>query len=50
MQEKNMKLAKSLLKVAFMLTILVVIPACNTMHGAGKDVERGGEKLQDAAK
>jgi predicted small secreted protein len=37
LQEKNMKLAKSLLKVAFMLTILVVIPACNTMHGAGKD-------------
>jgi len=22
---------------------------CNTMQGAGKDIEKGGEKLQDAA-
>ena len=50
MQEKNMKLAKSLLKVAFVLTVLVVIPACNTMHGAGKDVEKAGDKMQDATR
>jgi entericidin B len=23
--------------------------ACNTVHGAGKDTERAGEKMQDAA-
>ena len=23
---------------------------CNTMEGAGKDVQKGGEKIQDAAK
>ena len=23
---------------------------CNTMQGAGKDLERGGEKVQDTAK
>jgi len=23
--------------------------ACNTVHGVGKDVERAGEKTQDAA-
>jgi predicted small secreted protein len=23
--------------------------ACNTMQGAGKDIERGGEKIQGAA-
>ncbi len=23
---------------------------CNTMQGAGKDVEKAGEKIQDAAK
>ena len=23
--------------------------ACNTMSGAGKDIERGGEKIQGAA-
>lgn len=25
------------------------LAACNTVEGAGKDIERGGEKLQDAA-
>jgi len=24
--------------------------ACNTMHGAGKDIEKAGDKIQDAAK
>lgn len=23
--------------------------ACNTIHGLGEDIERGGEKTQDAA-
>jgi predicted small secreted protein len=44
-----MSLAKKLVKVAFVLTVLFVIPACNTMHGAGKDLEKGGEKIQDAS-
>ncbi len=26
------------------------LSACNTMHGVGKDIERGGEKIQDATK
>lgn len=25
------------------------LTACNTMHGFGQDVERGGEKVQNAA-
>ena len=25
------------------------LSACNTIQGAGKDIERGGEKVQDAA-
>ncbi|MFT3686302.1 MAG: entericidin A/B family lipoprotein [Phycisphaerales bacterium] len=29
---------------------LVALSACNTVEGVGKDIERGGEKLQDAAK
>ena len=38
-----------------LFTILLIIllgstlTACNTMKGIGKDVERGGEKVQDAA-
>jgi predicted small secreted protein len=26
------------------------IAGCNTMEGAGKDLERGGEKMQEKAK
>ena len=28
---------------------LLVLAGCNTMHGLGQDIERGGEKLQGAA-
>tara|TARA_R110002049_G_scaffold294163_1_gene480665 strand:- start:823 stop:966 length:144 start_codon:yes stop_codon:yes gene_type:complete len=31
-------------------SIFVVLTGCNTVAGAGKDLERGGEKVQDAAK
>ena len=27
----------------------VLLTACNTIDGAGKDIERGGEKIQGAA-
>ena len=35
-----------------MLMMLVLVGtniACNTIHGVGQDVERAGEKTQDAA-
>lgn len=42
------------MKKAFTLLLLVasgyMLSGCNTMSGLGKDVERGGEKVQDAAK
>lgn len=33
----------------FIVSILAVMAGCNTVAGAGKDIERGGEKVQDAA-
>ena len=33
----------------FITTIALSLPACNTMEGAGKDVEAAGEAIQDAA-
>ena len=33
-----------------LLALMSVLAGCNTMQGLGKDVERGGEKLQDEAK
>jgi len=42
------------MKKAFTLLLLVasgyMLSGCNTMGGFGKDVERGGEKVQDAAR
>ena len=38
--------------VALMLLSLfsvAVLSGCNTMAGMGRDIERGGEKLQDSA-
>jgi predicted small secreted protein len=32
-----------------MLVLAGFMAGCNTMAGAGKDIERGGEKLQDSA-
>ena len=32
-----------------MLVVLGANVACNTVHGFGQDVERAGEKTQDAA-
>ena len=32
-----------------MLALLGTNVACNTVHGLGQDVERAGEKTQDAA-
>lgn len=46
-------MAKKVLAVLMMLGIfgsLSAISGCNTMAGAGKDIERGGQKLHDEAK
>jgi entericidin B len=40
------KLVYLLVAAAFGLSLT----ACNTMAGMGKDIEKGGEKVQDAAK
>jgi predicted small secreted protein len=33
-----------------MSSFFVVVVGCNTVAGAGKDIEQGGEKIQDTAK
>ncbi|MDX5445940.1 MAG: entericidin A/B family lipoprotein [Zoogloeaceae bacterium] len=44
MKNKTWKLTLALLAAAF------VIGGCNTMEGAGKDIERGGEKIQEQSR
>ncbi len=38
---------KIALAIAAILSVLT-LSACNTIDGAGKDIERAGEKIQDA--
>ncbi|HET6756183.1 MAG: entericidin A/B family lipoprotein [Burkholderiales bacterium] len=37
-------------KIVAILAALLFLAGCNTMEGAGKDLERGGEKVQEKAK
>jgi entericidin B len=46
--EWRFTMGKKLLALTAALAALL-LSACNTMQGAGKDIERGGEKVQDAA-
>ena len=36
--------------ILMILAILGALAGCNTVHGLGQDIERGGEKMQDKAK
>jgi entericidin B len=40
---------KYLIILASLLTTSVLASACNTMEGLGKDVQQGGEELEDSA-
>jgi len=41
---------KNLLAVFALMFAAGVLVGCNTLQGAGKDIERGGEKIQDKAR
>jgi entericidin B len=40
---------KKAISLIALLLFSLGLTACNTMHGFGQDVERGGEKVQGAA-
>ena len=39
----------SMLFASMFLVSLFAITACNTIHGAGQDIEKGGEKIKNEA-
>jgi predicted small secreted protein len=41
-------MTKKILSVLLVLGYFAVA-GCNTMQGAGKDIQKGGEKIEDAA-
>lgn len=42
-----MKKIAAFLAIAF--TLSIPLAGCNTMKGAGQDIQKGGEKLEDSA-
>tara|TARA_R110002049_G_scaffold41689_8_gene125255 strand:+ start:616 stop:747 length:132 start_codon:yes stop_codon:yes gene_type:complete len=36
--------------IALILAAGLLVAGCNTMEGAGKDIEKGGEAIQKSAK
>ena len=44
------RITKAILCAAGILVVLTALPGCNTVAGAGKDIEKGGEAIHDEAK
>lgn len=44
------KIAKMIIIAGVALAAVPALSACNTIEGAGKDVQAGGEAVSDAAK
>ena len=44
------KVLLSLLATLFVAGTAVTITGCNTVEGAGKDIERGGDAIKDEAR
>lgn len=41
---------KTFLKLAAALTFTFALSACNTIEGLGKDIEKAGDTIENAAK
>ena len=44
------KLSASLFAILFMAGLFGTLAGCNTVEGAGKDIQRGGEAIKDEAR
>lgn len=49
-REIIMKAIASILMLAVAMAMTFVVTGCNTVEGVGRDIERGGEKLQGEAR
>jgi entericidin B len=45
----KMKTIKKMICCAMLLAVACVFAGCHTVHGAGEDIEQGGEEIQHAA-
>jgi len=49
-KEQNMLIKKIISSIVLVLVLAILIQGCNTMRGAGQDIEKAGEAIEDAAK
>ena len=47
--DRKTPMKKLLLTLAALCSVAAITTACNTIEGAGKDVERAGEKIEKSA-
>jgi predicted small secreted protein len=40
----------AMFRILVVFVLMLVLSACNTMQGIGKDVKKGGEAIEKAAK
>jgi len=45
-----MLIKKIISSIVLVLVLTILIQGCNTMRGAGQDIEKAGEAIEDAAK
>ena len=41
---------KKLFMILVLLGVVVSVTACNTIHGAGRDIEKVGDTIKDASR
>jgi predicted small secreted protein len=49
-KEQNMLIKKIISSIVLVLILAILIQGCNTMRGAGQDIEKAGAAIEDAAK
>jgi len=45
-----MNVKKIITPVILVAILAILFQGCNTIHGAGKDIEKAGQTIEDAAK
>jgi predicted small secreted protein len=48
-KDRRLEMLKRLITAAVTFTFAIGLTGCNTIRGAGMDIERAGEKIQDHA-
>jgi len=49
MKRKDAHMLKNLVVTVLLVTCILTLAACNTLHGMGKDIKSAGESIQKAA-